>query len=290
MEKFLHRNIFWWKNQQWILKVNNYGSIPYAVFSLLFKELEMETFKFYTGSLPWDLLILEFPRPCPTWPFLSLIFCFTASYSHFKNFMNLYIILRKRLNWKDWKNFRLYWCFIKQDSAKWQFLNQGRLGILENQRERSHMHQQHSACLCVYESRSVVSDSFATPWTVACQISLSMEFSRQEYCSGFPFPSPKLLHGEEQSPALESSCERPKKSSTCLAKHHTMKIWARRVKGGALTQEALFCLSKAGPPVGSNSGKQTHFLERDQLKTPDSGEKLKLSTVPPHYLVQRFEQ
>ena len=30
-----------------------------------------------------------------------------------------------------------------------------------------------------------------TPWTVACQAPLSMEFSRQEYWSGLPFPSPK---------------------------------------------------------------------------------------------------
>ena len=29
----------------------------------------------------------------------------------------------------------------------------------------------------------------ATPWTVACQAPLSMEFSRQEYWSGLPFPS-----------------------------------------------------------------------------------------------------
>ena len=28
------------------------------------------------------------------------------------------------------------------------------------------------------------------PWTVACQAPLSMGFSRQEYCSGSPFPSP----------------------------------------------------------------------------------------------------
>ena len=28
---------------------------------------------------------------------------------------------------------------------------------------------------------SVVCDSFVTPWTVACQAPLSMEFSRQEY-------------------------------------------------------------------------------------------------------------
>ena len=31
---------------------------------------------------------------------------------------------------------------------------------------------------------------FATPWTVACQASLSMGFSRQEYWSGFPCPPP----------------------------------------------------------------------------------------------------
>ena len=30
----------------------------------------------------------------------------------------------------------------------------------------------------------------ATPWTVACQAPLSMRFSRQEYWSGWPFPSP----------------------------------------------------------------------------------------------------
>ena len=29
-----------------------------------------------------------------------------------------------------------------------------------------------------------------TPWTIACLAPLSMEFSRQEYWSGLPFPSP----------------------------------------------------------------------------------------------------
>ena len=41
-------------------------------------------------------------------------------------------------------------------------------------------------------SCSVVSDS-ATPWTVAHQAPLSMEFSRQEYLSGLPLPSPGHL-------------------------------------------------------------------------------------------------
>ena len=33
-------------------------------------------------------------------------------------------------------------------------------------------------CCC---SHQVVSDSFVTPWTVAHQVPLSMEFSREEY-------------------------------------------------------------------------------------------------------------
>ena len=34
---------------------------------------------------------------------------------------------------------------------------------------------------------------FATLWTVACQVPLSMGFSRQEYWSGLPFPPPGNL-------------------------------------------------------------------------------------------------
>ena len=38
-----------------------------------------------------------------------------------------------------------------------------------------------------------MSDSFATPWTVAHQAPLSMGLSKQEYWSGLPFPSPEDL-------------------------------------------------------------------------------------------------
>ena len=34
---------------------------------------------------------------------------------------------------------------------------------------------------------------FVTPWTVTCQAPLSLEFPRQEYWSGLPFPSPRDL-------------------------------------------------------------------------------------------------
>ena len=39
----------------------------------------------------------------------------------------------------------------------------------------------------------VVSDCFAIPWTVACQVPLSMRFPRQEYSSGLPFPSLRIF-------------------------------------------------------------------------------------------------
>ena len=40
---------------------------------------------------------------------------------------------------------------------------------------------------------------FATLWTVARQVPHSMEFSRQEYWSGLPFPPP----GDIPSPGIE---------------------------------------------------------------------------------------
>ena len=39
---------------------------------------------------------------------------------------------------------------------------------------------------------------FATPWTAACQAPLFMGFSRQQYWSGLPFPSP----GDLPNPGL----------------------------------------------------------------------------------------
>ena len=49
---------------------------------------------------------------------------------------------------------------------------------------------------------------FATPWTVAYQAPPSIGFSRQEYWSGLPFPSPGDLPNpgiEPGSPALQTN-------------------------------------------------------------------------------------
>ena len=46
---------------------------------------------------------------------------------------------------------------------------------------------------------------FATPWTISYQVPLSMGFSRKEYWSGLPFPSPGNLPDpgiKPSSPAL----------------------------------------------------------------------------------------
>ena len=52
-----------------------------------------------------------------------------------------------------------------------------------------------------------MSDSFAIPWTAAGQAPPSVGFSRQEYWSGLPFPSPgDLLNPgiKPRSPALQA--------------------------------------------------------------------------------------
>ena len=58
---------------------------------------------------------------------------------------------------------------------------------------------------------------FVTPWTVAYQAPPSMGFSRQEYWSGLPFPSPGDLPDTEiepRSPTFQAdtlTSERPGK-------------------------------------------------------------------------------
>ena len=52
------------------------------------------------------------------------------------------------------------------------------------------------ACVCMSLNRVPL---FGTPWTVTHPAPLSMEFSRQEYWNGLPFPSP----GNLPSPGIE---------------------------------------------------------------------------------------
>ena len=83
--------------------------------------------------------------------------------------------------------------------------NAGDMGSISGQETRiPHV----CVCVCVCERESLCQvQLFATPWTVACQALLSMEFSRQEYRSGLLFPSPGDLSDpgtEPRSPALQA--------------------------------------------------------------------------------------
>ena len=66
---------------------------------------------------------------------------------------------------------------------------------------------------------------FATPWTVAYQAPLSMGFSRQEYWSGLPFPSP----GDLPNPGIEP------RSPACK---HILYLLSHQGKFITVTQKA----------------------------------------------------
>ena len=63
-----------------------------------------------------------------------------------------------------------------------------------------HKHTHVNALPCRHID-SVMSDS-STPWTVACQMLLSIEFSRQEYWNGLPGSSPYVLTNSFQERSL----------------------------------------------------------------------------------------
>ena len=65
----------------------------------------------------------------------------------------------------------------------------------------------HPFCVCI-QSLSCV-QLFVIPWTVASQAPLSMEFSRQEYWSRLPFPTPGDLPDPRIEPVSTEPCGKP---------------------------------------------------------------------------------
>ena len=78
----------------------------------------------------------------------------------------------------------------------WHFLQAPRGSSVTGQRNSLRSNALLVLPMCV--GCLVVSDS-VTPWTIPCQAPLFMEFSRQEYWSGLPFPSP----GDLPDPGIE---------------------------------------------------------------------------------------
>ena len=60
--------------------------------------------------------------------------------------------------------------------------------------------------VCVHACMLSHVQLFATPWTIACQASLSMEIFKQKYRNGLPFPSPRGLPEPEVESVSCISC------------------------------------------------------------------------------------
>ena len=111
-----------------------------------------------------------------------------------------------------------------------------------------------------------------TPWTVACQASLSTEISRQEYWSGQPFPSPGDRPNpgiKPRSPTLQvdsvpsESPGKPKNTgvgSLSLLQGTFLTQELNRgllhcFPGGSTGKESAFCAGELGSIPGLGKGK-----------------------------------
>ena len=68
--------------------------------------------------------------------------------------------------------------------------------------------------------KSIDLNVFLTPWTLAYQAPLFMEFSRQEYWYGLPFSSP----GDLPDPGIEPRSLAPQADFYCLSQHVSSKV------------------------------------------------------------------
>ena len=117
--------------------------------------------------------------------------------------------------------------------------------------------RQQAACMSA-QSLSCVG-LFATPWTVAHQAPPSMEFSRQEYWSGLPFPPP----GDLPDPRIEPT------SPACIGRQ-ILYHWVTWEAGGLRVfnpQNEL--LSRQNKPVSQM--RQVHLREAKWLASNPSG-------------------
>ena len=106
---------------------------------------------------------------------------------------------------------------------------------------------------------------FATLWTIALQAPLSMEFSRQEYCSGLPCPPP----GDLPNPGIElASLPSPAlagrffTASATWEVHSSVSITSFK-KNAAVTQNDRVLLEMSISILGSKRTKLHRFNEKE---------------------------
>ena len=108
---------------------------------------------------------------------------------------------RDNRGWDGWMASLTRWTWVWVSSGSWWWT--GKPGVVQSIGSQRVRHNWETEL----NWTEVVSDSFVTPWSIAHQPPLSIGFSRQEYWSGFSFPSPRDLPDPEiepVSPALAS--------------------------------------------------------------------------------------
>ena len=87
--------------------------------------------------------------------------------------------------------------------------------------------------------------SLVTTWTAALQAPLSMEFSRQEYCSGLPFPSPGDIPTQGLNPGLP---------------HCTQILYQLSYKGSLCEKLRAWTVNSDGSLSLSMNGNKAHAI------------------------------
>ena len=102
--------------------------------------------------------------------------------------------------------------------------------FMDEEKRLSHVLSQ--VCMCALVS--------VIPWSVACQATLSMEYSRQEYRNGLPFPTPEDLPEPGLKPVSLAS---PSLTHGFFTNWATQKSKVTTKSGDVLTQ-IQSCLNK----------------------------------------------
>ena len=116
---------------------------------------------------------------------------------------------------------------------------------------------------------------FAIPWTVAYQAPPSIEFSRQEYWSGLPFPSPEIFSTQGLNPGLLHCKQMLYRLSHQRNHMGHQTLWESRLDK---KRKAAKCLILATPRVSLNQkGGTSLVVQWLGLHAPNAGS---LGSIP----------
>ena len=110
---------------------------------------------------------------------------------------------------------------------------------------------------------------FVTPWTVACQAPPSMGFSRQEYWSGLPFPSPGGLPDpgiKLGSPALQAdSLPSESPGNPCPSTNEWVKKMCYNIYNRIFSSVTQSCPILCDPMDCSSPGSSVFGILRERI-------------------------